>query len=106
MKDEEIDALKRQLVQLQGTRLKTEVNMAAQESLIKALQQRQEAEKAAKYKAMYALAARSRNLDECQKQQQQLEEGLVLCRRDLGALKQAALQGGSEGEADHHSEGR
>ena len=93
MKEEEIDSLRRQLVQLQGTRIKTEVNMAAQESLIKALQQRQEAEKAAKYKAMYALAERSKNLEECSKQQQQLEEGLVMCKRDLGALRQAAKGG-------------
>ena len=88
-KEEEVEGLKQQLQHLQGTRMKTEINMAAQESLIKALQQRQETEKAAKYRAMYALAERSRNLDECSKQQQQLEEGLVMCRRDLGALEQA-----------------
>ncbi len=88
MKDEEIEGLKKRLIEVQGTRLKTEVNMASQESLIKALQQRQEVEKAAKYKAMYAVAERSKSLDECSKQSLLLQEGLAMCHRDLDALQQ------------------
>ncbi|GAX79921.1 hypothetical protein CEUSTIGMA_g7361.t1 [Chlamydomonas eustigma] len=87
LKEEEIDTLKQRLISVQSTRLKTEVNMASQESLIKALQQRQEVEKAAKYKAMYAVAERTRSLEECSSQQQKLEQGLTMCQRDLDALR-------------------
>ncbi|GAX83077.1 hypothetical protein CEUSTIGMA_g10503.t1 [Chlamydomonas eustigma] len=89
-KEEQIESLKRRLIEVQSTRLKTEVNMASQESVIKALQQRQEVEKAAKYKAMYAVAERTRSLEECTNQQQQLEQGLAVCQSDLVALRHAS----------------
>lgn len=88
MKNAEIEGLKTQLFHLQGTRLKTEVNMASQESLIMALQQRQDFEKGERYKAVHALKERSKDLDECSRQQRKLDEGLHMCERDLAAFQQ------------------
>jgi len=88
MKDAEIQSLKTQLFHLQGTRLKTEVNMASQESLIMALQQRLEFEREERYKTVHALKERSTDLDESSKHQRKLIEGLNSCERDLDVLKQ------------------
>ena len=96
IKEDEIAGLRQHVAQLQGIRLKTEVNLASQEALILSLQLRQEVEKEAKFRTVHVLAERSKALAECSRQQQQLEEGLSICRRDQGVLEQVK-QGGNTG---------
>lgn len=79
-RDEEIDALRLKLRNVLSSSRAAEANRASQESLITSLQQRHEAEKQHKYTAIYALAERSKALEECNTHEHQLREELANCR--------------------------
>mmetsp|Transcript_5399 Transcript_5399/g.11899 ORF Transcript_5399/g.11899 Transcript_5399/m.11899 type:complete len:182 (-) Transcript_5399:983-1528(-) len=88
-KEEEIESLKQQLERIYANKRISEANMQAQEAIIRKLQERHEAERAARSKAQYALSERSQALQLCQKQQLVLEQEIISCGRDLSMLKKA-----------------
>eukprot|EP00955_Chlamydomonas_euryale_P091696 364640-Chlamydomonas_euryale.AAC.13 len=83
-KAEELQRLRAQLTRIVASSRRAEINMASQELLITNLQQRQEAEKAAKQTALYTLAERSRDLEECSRRQHLLDQELDLCQEGIG----------------------
>ena len=84
-----MESLKSQLDRLSGRSQIKEVNIEAQEAIIRVLQQRYDAEKQGRAKAQWALTDRAQALDNCLTQQRALEKEAVTCQEELSALNRA-----------------